>query len=104
MEDLSLDHDKPLENIINSEIYKLPELKKLSDAIWEYHSKTGLTGTQLTTDFYDVVYVSLAIDEKKLLDEVAELYKHIELTIMDKRTNSALNNKIITTPPLGSNL
>ena len=104
LEDLSLDHDRPLENIINSEIYKLPELKKLSDAIWEYHSKTGLTGTQLTTNFYDKVYVSLAIDEKRLLDEVAELYKHIELTIMDGRINSALNNKIIIAPPLGSDL
>ena len=104
LEDLSLDHDKPLENIINSEIYKLPELKKLSDAIWGYHSKTGLTGTQLTTNFYDKVYGSLAMDEKRLLDEVAELYKCIELTIMDGRMNSALNNKIITTPPLGSDL
>ena len=49
----------------------------------------------ITTNFYDIVYASLSIDEKRLLDEVAELYKHIELTIMDGRINSALNNRVL---------
>ncbi len=104
LEDLSLDHEEPLENIVNREIYHLPELKRLSDAFWIYHKSTGFAGTALTTAFFKKIYGTLAINEKQLLVDITEIYKHIELTIMDKTINSALGNKIIPTPPLGADL
>lgn len=104
LEDLSLDHDIPLENIVNREIDKLPELKRLSDAVIKHHKKTGLKRSPLTTSFYNNEYAKLAINEEQLLNEVISIYQYIEFTIMDKRFNSALSNNIILTPPLGMKL
>ncbi len=104
LEDLSLDHDEPLENIVNREIFKLPELKRLSDAFWNHYITTKLEGSSLTTSFYNNEYAKLAIDEVKLLDEIIEIYRYVEFTIMEGRYNSALGNSIIPTPPLGTNV
>ncbi len=104
LEDLSLDHDEPLEKIVNREIFRLPELKRLSDAFWNYHATTGLEGSALTTSFYDNEYKKLFIDESLLLDDMIEIYRYVEFTIMEKRYNSALGNSVITTPPLGSDI
>ena len=104
LEDLSLDHDEPLENIVNREIFKFPELKKLSDAFWNHYTATGLSDSALTTSFYDNEYKKLSIDEAQLLDEIIGIYRYVEFTIMEKRYNSALSNSIIVTPPLGSNI
>ena len=104
LEDISLNHDIPMETIVNREIDQLPELKRLSDAFWNYHASTKLTGTQLTTSFYNNEYTRLSIKEDQLLNEIKVIYNFVELTIMDKKINIALNNKIIPTPPLGNNL
>lgn len=104
LEDISLNHDIPMENIVNREIDRLPELKRLSDAFWNYHASTKLTGAQLTTSFYNNEYPKLSINEAHLLNEIKVIYNFVEFTIMDKKINSALNNKIIPTPPLGNNL
>ena len=104
LEDLALDHDEPLENIVNREISGLPELKKLSDAYWNYYITTGLEGSRLTTSFYSTEYKKLGIDEARLLDDVIEVYRYVEFSMMEGRYNSALGNSIIATPPLGTNV
>lgn len=104
LEELSLDHDEPLESIVNREIHTLPELKRLSDAFWAHHKATGLKGSSLTTSFCNNEYAKLLINEAQLLDEVCEVYKHVTFTIMEKRYNSALGNSFVPTPPFGSNI
>lgn len=104
LEDLSLDHDEPLENIVNREIFNLPELKRLSDAFWNHCIATGLKGSALTTGFYNNEYKKLAINETLPLDEIIEIYNYVEFTIMEKRYNSALSNSKVATPPLGLNI
>ena len=104
LEDLALDHDEPLEKIVNREISGLPELKKLSDAYWNYYITTGLEGSRLTTSFYSTEYKKLGIDEARLLDDVIEVYRYVEFSMMEGRYNSALGSSIIATPPLGTNV
>ncbi len=104
LEELSLDHDEPLESIVNREIIKLPELKRLSDAFWTHYKNTGLEGSSLTTSFCNNEYAKLSINEAQLLDEIIEIYKYVTFTIMEKRYNSALGNSIVSTPPFGSNI
>ena len=53
---------------------------------------------------YDNEYKKLSIDESLLLDDMIEIYRYVEFTIMEKRYNSALGNSVIATPPLGADI
>ena len=89
---LSLDHKKPLVDIVTNKINNLPELKKLSDALLLYKSNTGLKGSKLATEFYDNIYQSLNINDTQLLNDMIEIYNDVQLVIMDKRYNSSKNS------------
>lgn len=105
LENLTLDHDEPLEKIVAREIVKMPELRKLSDAYWCCHQTCGLTGNALTTFFHKNEYKKLGIDEARLLDEIIKIYQYVQLTIMEGSSNSSRsNNNTIVIPPLGAHL
>lgn len=89
---LSLDHKKPLVDIVTNKINNLPELKKLSDALLVYKSNTGLKGSKLATEFYNNIYQSLNINDTQLLNDMIEIYNDVQLVIMDKRYNSSKNS------------
>lgn len=89
---LSLDHKKPLVDIVTNKINNLPELKKLSDALLLYKSNTGLKGSKLATEFYNNIYQSLNINDTQLLNDMIEIYNDVQLVIMDKRYNSSKNS------------
>lgn len=88
---LSLDHDKPLVDIVNENINSLSELNKLSRCLLAYKAKSNLTGSKLITEFYALEYSALAINESQLLEDVISIYNHVQLTIMDKKYNSSKN-------------
>lgn len=89
---LSLDHDKPLIDIVTRKIGGLPELKKISDALLSYKAQTGLTGSKLATSFYANVYDNLGVNSALLLDDIMAIYDEVNLTIMDKKYNSSRNS------------
>lgn len=100
----TLDHDEPLSKIVERKIDTLPELKKVSDAYWTHYKTTGLSGSHLSTSFYNNVYLKMSVDEAQLLDDAIEIYNDVEMTMMDQKFNSGISNRIIATPPLGTNL
>ncbi len=89
---LSLDHDRPLIDIVTHKIASLKELKKVSDALLVHKSTTGLDGSKLITDFHNNVYLSLGVDEKQLLNDIVAIYDDVQLIIMDKKYNSSKNS------------
>ncbi|HFI2447995.1 TPA: hypothetical protein ACGO8L_001331 [Streptococcus suis] len=103
LSEMSLDHDKPLENILNTEESRkeFPTLFELSEQIKEYIARTnptlpvsGINGAKISKELYENLAIDWSDKEftNKLLDDYSKLFKdHITLTVMDKRENSRKN-------------
>ncbi|HEL9630567.1 TPA: hypothetical protein U0K61_001732 [Streptococcus suis] len=103
LSEMSLDHDIPLENILNTEQsrYEFPTLFELSEQIKEYIARkdstlpvSGIKGGEISKELYENLskYWSDKEFTNKLLDDYSKLFKdYITLTVMDKRENSRKN-------------
>lgn len=89
--ELSLDHDKPMVELVVENIDNLPELKRLCDAFLTFKAACGLAGSKLTTQFYKTIYPALKVDEDQMLKDIAVIFKDIHLTVMETKYNSSKN-------------
>ena len=107
VQDLSLDHDTPLENIINANAKAFPQLMKLSEIIASHEGckstdyRKHLSGAQNIKNWTKKVYndcSTMLLDPTFLQDLFAEmetLYKkEIKLTVMHAADNSAKGKRI----------
>ena len=96
IDDLSLDHDNPIEKELKKRINTMPTLMTLSEDIWNY--KQEYKKSYKTADNRMVLgaYKSrmLNVNEEELIKEIEVFLNCLSLTIMQRNFNSSKSNKI----------
>ena len=96
IEDLSLDHDVPIENVLRKTINTMPELIELSKDIWKFkqaYSKNH-KGTNNRTVLAEYKKYMVDIAEDVLLEEIKAFINRLSLTIMQRNFNSSKGKKL----------
>ena len=98
IDELSLDHDNPIENELKKYISIMPTLKALSQDISNF--KRTYKATHKKADNRTVLNAYknhvLTIDEDELLNEIKMFLDKLSLTIMQRNFNSSKNNTATT--------
>ena len=102
--DLTLDHDMALRQHLPTALNSYPNLKKLSDSIVAFRKTFHKPNDKhaLAKAFFEQIYPTLHLDEKKLLEELCDFYHRITFTIMFGRYNCSKNSGGMKSPKSGS--
>lgn len=96
IDDLSLDHDNPIEKELKKRINTMPTLMRLSTDIWNYKQEYKQThkGANNRTILSAYKNKMLDVNEDELIKEIEVFLNTLSLTIMQFNFNSSKNNKI----------
>lgn len=96
MDELSLDHDHPVEKELRKSIDTMPALKHLSLDIERF--KQLYKKTHKNADNRTVLHAykphMIAVDEDKLIEEIKQFINSLSLTIMQRNLNSSKSNRV----------
>lgn len=96
IDELSLDHDNPIENELKKFISCMPTLKFLSNDIQKFKQSYKLTHPKADnrTVLSSYKHHIIKIDEDELIKETATFLNKLSLTIMQRNFNSSKSNII----------